>query len=191
MSAHLSIEELAQMGLRHGARPMVSRRASIYGAPRIVLGDDVRIDDFCVLSAGAGGIDIGSHVHVAAFVTLIGRGRITLSNYSGLSARVSVYSSSDDYSGEWMTNPTVPESFTNVQHADVFLGPHVIVGAGSVILPGAVLAEGCAVGALSLVRGSHEEFTVISGVPARRIGQRSRRLLDLAASFEEGSRPAR
>ena len=186
MSTCLSEGELAAMGLRHGASPRVSRKASLHGADRIVLGDHVRIDDFCVLSAGTGGIEIGRHVHVAVFTSLIGRGRIAIGDYANLSSRVSVYSSSDDYSGDWMTNPTVPEAFTRVEHADVSIGPHVIVGAGCVVLPGVQIGDGCAIGAMSLVRASCPPFTMHAGIPARLIGERSRRCLALAAAFEDG-----
>lgn len=189
MIACLTEDELAALGLRHGVSPRVSRRASLHGADRIVIGDHVRIDDFCVLSAGQGGIHIGRHVHVAVFTSLIGRGSITIGDYANLSSRVSVYSSSDDYSGEWMTNPTVPESYTRVEHAPVSIGPHVIIGSGSVVLPGVDLGEGCAIGAMSLVRSSCPPFTMHAGIPARWIGERSRRCVELASSFEDGRTP--
>ena len=108
-------DELQELGLGHvGRGVLLSRKASIYGASRIFIGDNSRIDDFCVLSAGEGGIEIGRHVHIAVMVTMIGRGRMTVGNLSTLSGLVSVYSSSDDYSGEHMTNPTVPEELTGV-----------------------------------------------------------------------------
>jgi len=166
-----------------GANVLISERATLYGVERIRLGNNVRIDDFCVLSAGEGGIEIGNYVHVAVFSSLIGGGRITLSDFSGLSSRVTIYSSNDDYSGNAMTNPTVPPEFTSVQHADVFLGRHVIVGSGSVILPGAVLEEGVAVGALALVKGRCEAFGIYAGYPAKRIKSRSRRLLEIEKEF--------
>ncbi len=172
--------ELRALGLKDfGERVRVSRKVSLYGAGRIALGSDVRIDDFCVLAAGAGGIAIGSFVHLAVFCSLIGRARIELGDFSGLSSRVSIYSSSDDYSGERLTNPTVPAEFTGVEHAEVVVGRHVIVGAGSVILPGAVIEQGAAIGALSLVRGRCREFGVYFGSPARKVGERSRNLLQL------------
>lgn len=190
MSAHLSLNELNALGMAYGANPMISRKASFFGAERIVLGDHVRIDDFCVLSAGQGGISIGRHVHVAVFSSLIGRGAIRIGDYANLSSRVSVYSSSDDYSGEWMTNPTVPEEYTMVHHADVLIGAHAIIGAGAVVLPGVVIGEGAAIGALSLVRVPCEPFTIVAGTPARRVGVRSRRCLELAAQFEATKRSA-
>lgn len=174
--------ELRALGLRHcGRNVRLSRMASLYGVENISLGDNVRIDDFCVLSAGLGGIEIGRNVHVAVFCSLIGRGRISVGDFANLSSRVSIYSSSDDYSGQSMTNPTVPAAYTGAVHADVTIGRHVIVGCGSVLLPGVRLGIGAGVGALSLVRDDCEEFTLYGGAPARVIGRRDRRLLELEA----------
>ncbi len=178
--AMLSRQAIEEMGFASvGNSVQISDRASFYGTSRIALGDNVRIDDFCVLSAGVGGISIGQHVHVAVYSSLIGAGRITLGDFSNISSRVAIYSSSDDYSGVTMTNPTVPTEYTGVIHADVFLGRHVIIGSGSVILPGIKLEEGVAVGALSLVTKNCEAFGVYAGNPARRIKERKRNLLAL------------
>jgi galactoside O-acetyltransferase len=182
--AMLSRDAIEQMGFASvGDNVQISDRASFYGTSRITLGDNVRIDDFCVLAAGVGGISIGQHVHIAVCSSLIGAGRITLSDFSGLSSRVSIYSSSDDYSGATMTNPTVPCEYTGVTHADVVLGKHVIVGSGSVILPGITLEEGVAVGALSLVTKHCDAFGIYAGNPARRIKERRRDLLELERRF--------
>ena len=182
--AMLSQEVITQMGFASvGANVQISDRASFYGNARISLGDNVRIDDFCVLAAGAGGIELGRHVHIAVASTLIGAGKITLSDFAGLSSRVSIYSSSDDYSGATMTTPTVPSQYTGVTHADVFLGRHVIVGSGSVLLPGITLEDGVAIGALSLVTKDCNAFGIYTGNPARRISERKRDLLALEQQF--------
>lgn len=166
-----------------GENVRISDRASFYNCANISIASNVRIDDFCVISAGKGGISIGNFVHVAAAVTLIGAGKITLCDFSNLSSRVSVYSSSDDYSGKWMTNPMVPPEFTGVVHADVSIGRHSIIGAGSVILPGVVIDEGVAIGALSLVKKKCEAFGIYAGTPVRRIAERKRDLLELERKF--------
>ena len=166
-----------------GENVQISDRASFYGVSRIVLGNNVRIDDFCVLSAGDSGITVGDYVHIAIYSSLIGAGRITLSDFCNISSRVAIYSSNDDYSGATMTNPTVPGEYTGVTHADVFLAKHVIVGSGSVILPGVTLEEGVAVGALSLVQKRCESFGIYAGNPARRIKERKRDLLELEQRF--------
>lgn len=182
--AYLSAEQLAQLGFASlGEDVSISDKASIYGANRIHIGSHVRIDDFCVLSAGEGGIAIGNFVHLAVGVLLIGAGAIVLEDFCGLSSKVSIYSSTDDYSGAALTNPCIPTEFTNVQSANVRLKRHVIVGSGSVLLPGITLEEGAAVGALSLVHKSCAEFAIYSGNPARKIADRKRDLLLLEQKF--------
>jgi acetyltransferase-like isoleucine patch superfamily enzyme len=180
----LSREAVAMMGFSSvGENVLISDRASFYGIDRITLGNNIRIDDFCILSAGSGGISLGNNIHIAAYSLLIGAGAIVLSDFCGLSSRVSIYSSSDDYSGVVMTNPTIPSEYSGVTHADVFLGKHVIVGAGSVILPGVTLEEGVAIGALSFVNKRCEAFGIYTGNPARRIKERKRDLLELEKQF--------
>jgi len=187
--AHLTSDEINSMGFASvGEHVQISSKASFYNCPAIALGSNVRIDDFCVLAAGAGGIHIGDYVHIGVGSSLIGAGKITLSDFSGLSSRVSIYSSSDDYSGATLTNPTVPREFTGVVHADVRLAKHVIIGSGSVVLPGVNLDEGVAIGALTLVSKSCPAFGIYLGNPARRIGERKRDLLALEAKLIESMR---
>lgn len=182
--AVLNRETLEAMGFAAiGENVTISDRASFYNCAKISLGNNVRIDDFCVFSAGRGGIVIGDHVHIAVYSSLIGSGTIRLNDFCNISSRVAIYSSTDDFSGEWMTNPTIPSAFTGVIHADVLIGRHAIIGAGSVILPGVTINEGAAVGALSLVKGNCDEFGIYAGAPAVRIGVRKRRLLEVEKMF--------
>ena len=183
--AFLTQEQLEKAGFKHlGREVKISDRASFYNTSNITIGDYSRIDDFCILSAGSGGISIGAHVHVACYSSLIGKGKIILEDFSNISSRVAIYSSTDDFSGEFMTNPTVPEEFTNVFSGDVTIRKHVIIGAGSVILPNVVLGEGVAIGSLSLVTKSCEDFFIYGGVPAKKLKARSRRLLTLEQAFK-------
>lgn len=178
--AYLTKDEIIAMGFKSvGENVLISDKASIYGMENISIGNNVRIDDFCVISARENGIEIGSYIHIAVYCSLIGSERITLSDFSGLSSRVSIYSSSDDYSGNYLTNPTVPEEFTNIRSKPVFLGKHVIIGAGSVILPGVRIEEGVAIGALSLVTKGCSEFSIYIGAPAKKIKERKKDLLAL------------
>jgi galactoside O-acetyltransferase len=108
---------------------------------------------------------------------------ITLSDFSNISSRVAIYSSNDDYSGTTMTNPMVPVQYTGTTHADVIVGRHVIIGSGSVLLPGVTLEEGVAVGALSLVNKNCDAFGIYAGNPAKRIKERKRDLLELETIF--------
>lgn len=182
--AWLTAQQITEMGFASiGSNVQLSDKASYYNCKNIRLGCNIRIDDFCVLSAGVGGIDIGNYIHIAVYSSLIGAGNITLADFSNISSRVAIYSSNDDYSGAAMTNPTVPAEFTKVQHADVTIGKHVIIGAGSIILPGVTLEEGVAVGALSLVKKDCKAFGIYMGSPEKRIGERKQDLLVLERQF--------
>ncbi|EMB9654887.1 acyltransferase [Escherichia coli] len=180
----LSREQLEALGFRSlGENIKISDKASIYGASNITLGDNIRIDDFCVISSGAGGFFIGSHIHIAIYSSIIGQGKVTLSDFSNISSRVSIYSSNDDYSGAALTSPVVDPRFANVMHGEVYLGKHVIVGSGSIILPNSIINEGVAIGALSMVKGELEPFTIYAGSPLRKIKKRKKSLLNLEKEF--------
>src|SRR5262249_49421844 len=109
-------------------------------------------------------------------------------DFAGLSGRVSVYSSNDDYSGAALTGPTVPDHLRQVTDAPVVVGRHAIVGAGSVVLPGVTIGIGAAVGSITLVREDVDEFTTVVGAPARRVGTRGRDLLELERRLPERQR---
>jgi len=178
----LSAIQAAAMGFKSlGENVLISDRAAIYGAERMEIGDNVRIDDFTVIS---GKVVIGCNVHVSVFCNVAGgTAGVTLDDFSGLSPGCQVFSESDDYSGNALTNPTVPSEFRRETRAAVTLGRHCIVGAGSMVLPGVSLAEGCSVGAMSMVARSTEPWGVYAGVPARRIKERSRDLLLLEDAY--------
>ncbi|MBE7565680.1 MULTISPECIES: acyltransferase [Acidithiobacillus] len=182
----LSRVEVEAIGFAElGENIQLSEHARFYGVNRISIGNHVRIDDYCILSAGSGGIRIGNHVHIAVFSSLIGQGEIILSDFSNISSRVSIYSSSDDYSGASLTNPTIPSAFKNVVHDKVRVGRHAIIGSGSVILPGVNIDDGAAVGALSLIKHDCSPFTIYAGCPARIIKKRSRALLEFEKNFPD------
>jgi acetyltransferase-like isoleucine patch superfamily enzyme len=164
-----------------GREVRISDRASIYGAGQMRIGDYSRVDDFCVLS---GRLDIGRNVHITPLCLVAGgTAGIVMEDFSTLSYRVSVFAQSDDYSGVTMTNSTVPARFKREKRASVRIGRHVIVGAGAIVCPGVNLAVGTAVGAASLIRSSTAPWTIMAGVPARKIKDRCRDLLALEQEF--------
>lgn len=168
-------EELSLLGFKScGDNVLISKHAQFYCPENISIGSNVRIDDFCILSAGTL-IDIGNYVHIGCYSSLIGKGAITISDYCSISGRVSLYSSSDDYSGQYMTNPMVPQEFTHVISAPITMEKHVIIGCGTVILPGVTLEEGCAVGAMSVVQTNCAPNMIYTGNPLRKLIPRNSR----------------
>jgi acetyltransferase-like isoleucine patch superfamily enzyme len=166
---------------RVGINVLVSSKTSIYNPELIEIGDNSRIDDFCSIS---GKVIIGKNVHIASHSIVIGGIEgITLEDFSGVSFGCKIFSSSDDYSGEFLTNPTIPEEFKSVTRAPIKISKHAIVGTNSVIFPGVIIEEGCAIAAMSLVNKNTTAWGIYAGIPARRIKDRSRELLVLESEY--------
>ena len=180
--AFLSQSELEQVGFNSlGTGVKISTRAVIYDAERISIGDCSRIDDFCVLS---GKLTIGRNVHIAVFVNLAGgETGIVLRDFCGISYGSHIFTQSDDYTGGHLTGPTLPARYTKVFKSPVTIGRHTIVGAGSVILPGVTVEDGCSIGAHSTVIASTEPWGIYVGSPARFLRERRKDLLALEAEY--------
>ncbi|MGR8929526.1 MAG: acyltransferase [Gammaproteobacteria bacterium] len=182
---HYSEEELADEGFRSlGRNVRIARNCTIIGAENIAIGDNVRIDGYCTLvAAGSGYINLGSYIHIGGYCALLASEGITMEDMTTISWGVRIFTRSDDFSGEYMTNPTVPAKYTNVSGGAVVLKRHAIVGSNSAILPKVTLEEGAAVGALSLVTKSLAPWGIYTGIPAKHLKARSRKLLERERDF--------
>lgn len=148
-SPFYSVEELKSLGFSAvGEKVSVSRLCRFYGVSG-TLGSNVRIDDFCIFK---GRIEVGSFVHIAAFCMISGvSGTVRMEDFSGLAARTSIYTGTDDYSADMLTNPMVPKEYRHDITGEVTLKRGCIIGAHSVILPNVVVGEFASVGAFGLV----------------------------------------
>ncbi len=182
--AYYGEAELRAMGFKFlGRNVKISDKASIYDCDQIEIGNNSRIDDFCVIS---GRIKIGKYCHITPMCLIAGGSPgVFLDDFCTLAYGAKIFSQSDDYSGKSMTNSLIPKRFKREILEPVFLGKHVIVGAGATIFPGVSIAEGCSVGAMTLVLKSTEPWGVYLGNPARRLKDRKRDLLDLEKQFLE------
>ncbi|WP_435952269.1 acyltransferase [Dryocola sp. BD626] len=173
--------DLKEAGIKSvGKNVLVARNCTIVGLGNIEIGNNVRIDGFTTLiAAGEGFIRLGSYIHIGGTSTLLASSGVVMDDFSCLSHGVKIYTRSDDYSGEFMTNPTVPASLTHVTSGTIIIGRHAIVGSQSSLLPNVHLAEGTAVGANSLVTKDTEAWSIYAGSPARRIKDRKRNPLQL------------
>lgn len=162
-----------------GADVVVHEKARILDAQRIALGDSVIIDDF-VFVMGGEETRIGSFVHLGAFTSIAGGGRLVMEDFAGLSGGVRLYTGNEDYGGGSLTNPAVPAPYRIPIRSFVHVGRHAIIGANAVILPGVTIGEGAVVGANSLVTKDCAPWTISVGSPARPLRERPRdRILDL------------
>ena len=106
-----------------------------------------------------------------------GNDGIVFEDYTGLSSRSAVYAESDDYSGQYFTNPMLPEEYRHIIGGGVVVKKHAIIGSGCTILPNVIIGEGAAVGSMSLIIKSLDAWGIYAGIPAKWIKARSKELL--------------
>ncbi|CAK2198190.1 acyltransferase [Vibrio crassostreae] len=140
--------------------------AKIVGKDNFILGEKSQIDDFCFINSGVK-TEIGRNVHIASFTTIVGGGECVIGDFAGLSAGCRVITASDDFSGPYLTNPTVHSDFTSVKSGKVEIGRHAIIGTNSVIFPGVTIGEGCAVGAGAVIRKNLKPWTVYAVIDGK------------------------
>jgi acetyltransferase-like isoleucine patch superfamily enzyme len=180
--AYLTNAQLEDLGFKSlGVNVKISDKASIYDASKIAIGDHSRIDDFCIVS---GNIEIGKYVHITPMCLIAGgEPGIKLYDFCTLAYGVKIFAQSDDYSGETMVNSLIETKYKAEFLSQVVLHKHVIVGTNSVILPGVIVAEGCSIGAMTLLNKSTDPWGIYIGSPGVRLKERKKNLLELEQQF--------
>lgn len=184
MNSFYDKEELKILGFKScGNNVLISRKCSIYGAENITIGNNVRIDDFCILS---GVIEIGNYVHISAYSALYGKYGIKIGDFCGISPRSTLYSASDDFSGEFMISPMVPSELTNLKAGQIVLNNYVQLGANTVVMPAVSFGEGAVTGAFSLVFKDCLPWSINFGIPCKYYKARKKNILELVKSIKNG-----
>lgn len=163
---------------KKGKNVKIFDTAKIVYPENIEIGNNVIIDDFVLIIAKKR-VVIGNNVHIASFTNISGNEEFIMEDFSGLSAGVRVFTSSDNYVSSCMTNPTVPEEFKETYHKPVVLKKHAIVGANTIILPGSIVGEGTSVGANSLVTGVLDDYCLYTGTPIKKIRKKNEEKLKM------------
>jgi len=173
--------ELRSFGFRSvGQNVRIAKNCTVVGRQNIAIGSQVRVDGYTTLTAsGEGYIRIGSYVHIGSYCYLSGRSGIVVEDFVSLSQGVKAYSRSDDFSGQFLNGPLVPPDLTGGPAGEVAIRRHALIGSSTVILPKVNIGEGVSVGAMSLVLEDLPPWTIQAGIPARKLRDRSRDLLEL------------
>jgi acetyltransferase-like isoleucine patch superfamily enzyme len=182
--AYLNSNQLKDLDFKYlGKNVQISDKAAIYDAHKITLGDNCRIDDFCIIS---GKVSIGDYCHVTPMCLIAGGELgVNIGDYSTLAYGVKVFSQSDDYSGETMVNSLIPKKYKAEFISTVVIEKYCVLGANTVVMPGVTLSEGTASGAMTLFTKSSDEWGLYLGSPARRIKDRKKKLLQMLKEFKE------
>ena len=165
-----------------GKNCKISDKISVYNDD-ITIGDNVRIDDWCLLS---GHISIGSHIHIAVGNYFYGGSGIVLGDFSQFGPKSTYLSESDDFFGESLVGPCTPMKYKpKYSRGQIIIGRHGLIGAHCVVLPGVAIREGASIGACSLVRDDCNPWSIYAGVPARFIRAREKKMLEYEKQFLE------
>ena len=177
-------EELKKLGLnKYGMNILISKNALLINPQYITIGSNVRIDAFAVLTATKRKIIIGSNVHLGVACYINGSYGFQIKNFSSISSGCRIFTSSDDYGGNFLFSPTIPKKYTKSLNKKILIEKFVNIGANSVILPGVKISEGVAIGALSLVTKNLKGWGIYFGVPVKKIGVREKKIINLSKKY--------
>lgn len=165
----LNSKEIRELGITCGENCLLHKTTLVYNAHRIIIGHDVRIDAFNVLSAGEGFIEIGSHVHISSHCLFVGGAGIIMANFTNVAAGCKLYSMSDSFKGDSLIGPMVPEHTRNVRRGSIIMMANSTLGANCIMMPGSILNSGTMMHANSVLVGNSGENAILSGQPAKKI----------------------
>lgn len=151
----------------------IGRNSIIYTTSKIInrenvsIGIESVIDDFTFLYATGKGIDIGNFCHIIVHSTLMAGGKITIKDFTTIGPNCTILAETDDYVNAGFVGLKVLDKYRTLIEKDVTLEKHIHIGAGTTVLPGVTIGEGCSVGAGSLVTKDLPEWTICYGSPCR------------------------
>ena len=89
------------------------------------------------------------------------------------------FSATDDFSGEYMISPMVPEEYTNLEKGRVELENFAQIGANSIIMPNTTVHEGAVCGTFSFIKKDLEPWSINVGIPAKKKKERKKNIINL------------
>lgn len=119
---------------------------------------------------------MGDYIHIAPFVVVIGgeKSKLILEDFSFIASGTKIVCGSEDYTGEGLVGPTIPEEYRKINYNTVKFEKFAGCGVNCSIMPGVTLAEGSILGANSLLTKDTEPWTIYVGSPAKPIKKRKK-----------------
>lgn len=150
--------------------PLADVEDSVRGS-LIEIGDDVVIDAFVKIkpAGGSGDVRIGARSILNSGVVVYTGNGVIIGEDVLIAANVTLAPVNHTFADR--TRPIRAQGF-QPSRGGILIEDDVWIGAGSVLLDGAVVRRGAVVGAGSIVRGELEPYSLNAGSPAQRIGER-------------------
>lgn len=137
------------------------------GESKIVIGDRTLISSFVILRTYGGLIKIGNSCFVNSFSALYGHGNLTIGNNCLIGPQVTIIPVNYGYKDR-----DIPFREQTPTKKGITIGDDVWIGAGVTIVDGCTIGNGCVIGAGAVVTKSIEPYSIVAGVPAKKISMR-------------------
>lgn len=150
-----------------GKGSFIKSGVKLIGNPyRITIGRGFKIWQNCVVAVGKGKIIMGDNglLAVGTFVNA-GNSTIRIGNGVAIAPYCRIFASSHHY----YPGSTVAESSIE---DDILIEDDVLIGAGATIFPGVTIGKGAIVGAGAVVNRDVAPYTIVGGIPAKKIKDR-------------------
>jgi galactoside O-acetyltransferase len=156
-------EEIKKEFKSCGDNVLIGHNTMFTNPENVTIGNNVRIDPFCYISAGE--LEIGDNVQITSHAVLGGRKKIKMGNWTFIGYGSKLFTVSEDYSGDhgpvndhWGHNKTY--------EGDIIFNDYCGIASDVIVMPSVELPIGCTIGAQSFVyKSPKHRWSIWKGNP--------------------------
>ena len=155
-----------------GKKVFIAHGCTIRGFKNIRMGNDIFVGMCTQIYASGQGqerVDIGDNVAMTSHVIINADcgGQIKIGNRVSIGPNVVLRASNHKFSDR-----SIPFQMQGHEAGKITIGDDVWIGANCVVVPDVVVGTGAVLAAGAVVTKDVEDYAIVGGVPARRIGTR-------------------
>ena len=147
---------------------VIERGALIFDPESVTIGSNVYLGHYVILRGYKGNsLAIGDDTYIGQMTYINSAGGVTIGSRVGIGPCVKIMSSYHSEEGK-----DVPVLLCDLEFAEVVIEDDCDIGMGAIILPGRRVGKGSIIGAGAVITHDVEPYSIVAGVPARKIGER-------------------